>query len=145
MSDNEETIVKESKAKPRYSSTKGDADKRKQTSKLNMQKAREAKLAKLNETKEESKYECELPESDLEISSEDELIITKKPKKKPTPDKNDRLDKLESMIYELTNHTKKKSKPKVVQKKTVFQLPPYPIQTQNTQLASNIKQKLLDL
>ena len=36
----------------RYKSTKGDADKRKETSKLNMAKARAAKLEKLKQEKQ---------------------------------------------------------------------------------------------
>lgn len=63
--------------KVRYASTKGDADRRKLTSKENMAKARAARLAQLQSQKQESESEEESDgeAEDLSDESEEELVL----------------------------------------------------------------------
>lgn len=131
---------------PRYKSKKGDADLRKQTSKSNMAKARQAKLDKMKEKEQEQ--EIEVTDSDECLSSSDEeLVITKKPKKNTKisgGSSNDdiRIKRLEKAIYNLSI---KQNKPKktVIEKKTVINMPAQP---QQQQVQPNIyKQQLLNL
>jgi len=73
----------------RYKSTKGDADKRKETSKLNMAKARAAKLEKLKQekqVKQQDSFEYEDADDssdDSEDSEEEELVL--RPRRGKTP------------------------------------------------------------
>ena len=117
------------KAAGYYKSKKGDADKRKQTSRANAEKARMAKLAKLAQTKKTMEYEqqYEYKDSTDDSSSEEELQITRKKPRKSKPSNklnkthnpiDDRFSKLEDMIAQLAN-TKTKEKKRVA-KKTVI-------------------------
>ena len=135
MSEQNEQIIEESVQQPKtghYKSKKGDADKRKETSRANAAKARLAKLAKLKEQKKSQEYDrqFEYEEStDDSESEEEELRITRaKPKskakeKKQLPAKQkkdpiaDRFSRLEEMIAQMASA---KSKPKKVAKKTVI-------------------------
>lgn len=121
----------------RYKSTKGAADKRKETSKANMAKARAAKLAGLRQKKEEqaSSYDLDYSDdseddSDESESDDEELVIRKK---KPQKGKgqvefqeNDRLRMMEEAIMMLAQKAQKKSKAKPkkkpVRKTTVIQV-----------------------
>lgn len=138
-------------AKQRYKSTKGDADKRKQQSLINLAKARKAKLEQLREKKEKDEgalyidTESDSYESVSSSSEEEELVITKKSKK---PKKitggntdTDRLARLESMIVNLAKDKKKKKK--VVEKRTIIQMPPQ--QQSQPQYANPYKTQLLNL
>lgn len=104
-------------------STKGDADRRKQTSRENIRKAQQAKLAKLREqhqlAAQEQQYEYEEEETDSD--SEMELTITKskhaKSKPMPIPKRktqssaaDKRLDALEKAIYQLAAAKQLKTK-----------------------------------
>ena len=133
----------------RYKSTKGDADKRKETSKLNMAKARAAKLEKLKQAKEvkqqkqQDSYEYEDTDDTSEDDSEDtsdedtELVLRPRGKqKKKQPQQQEgttsggRMDMLEKAILMLAERTTKaKAKPKkkpAVRKTTVIQVNPAP-------------------
>ena len=132
----------------RYKSTKGDADKRKETSKLNMAKARAAKLEKLKQAKEgkqqkqQDSYEYEdddTSDDDSEESEEEELVLRpRKGKKKQQVQvqqegttSGGRMDMLEKAILMLAERsTKAKAKPKkkpAVRKTTVIQVNPAPV------------------
>ena len=135
----------------RYKSTKGDADKRKETSKLNMAKARAAKLEKLKQAKEvkqvkqQDSYEYEDTDETSEDDSEDtsdedtELVLRpRKGKKKQQVQvqqegttSGGRMDMLEKAILMLAERTTKaKAKPKkkpAVRKTTVIQVNPAPV------------------
>lgn len=116
----------------RYKSTKGDADKRKQTSKTNMAKARAAKIAQLKAKKEEEAGEIEISGTDEESESEEEeeLVLTKKSLKgkgkgrggAPASASNERMDMLEAAILALAS--KKQPKRKPIHKKTVIHVTP---------------------
>lgn len=136
ISEQSEEIIEESVQPQKsgyYKSKKGDADKRKETSRANAAKARLAKLAKVKEQKQSQEYDkqFEYEEStDDSEDSEEELRITRaKPKskakeKKQLPAKskkdkdpiNDRFSRLEEMIAQIAT-TKKAKK---VAKKTVI-------------------------
>lgn len=141
----------------RYKSTKSDADKRKQTSKSNMQKAREAKNARLAEEKEMSKYQYEIPNSEddytTDSSSDEELVIARKPRKPtirfeatkmPKPSE-DRMDKFERMLMQLAQKASKpdKKKRRPIERKTVIQIT-QPTQQSNP-YGNELKHKLLNL
>lgn len=124
----EPDTIEPTKDKIRYKSTKGVDDKRRQVSLLNLAKARQKKLEQLKEKKDRQEQEYEIG-SDTESSSsssEDEIIITKKNKDKKkgkSYGNDDRLSRLENMISSLVN--KKEHKPRrVIEKRTVIQLPP---------------------
>lgn len=120
----------------RYKSTKGAADKRKETSKANMAKARAAKLEALRRKKEEEENEFGLDdESDddsEEDSEEEEELVIKKAKRQPRKaasqvqfQENDRLRQIEEAILVLAqkaNKSKAKPKKKPVRKTTVIQV-----------------------
>lgn len=72
MSGSDDEQVKLTSILSRYKSTKGDADKRKETSKDNMAKARAAKLAQLKEKKEKANRRQEIEVSDSESDAESE-------------------------------------------------------------------------
>ena len=112
-----------------YKSKKGDADKRKVTSKLNAEKARLTKLAKMEQEKklQQTAQQYEYEDSTDDSSSEEEFHITRKrptkaksTKQLPTKHKkdpmDDRLGKLEEMILKLAANKSKKR----VAKKTVI-------------------------
>jgi len=115
----------------RYASTKGKgavaakaADKRTETSKLNMAKARAAKLAGLQKKKESRAFEIdESEDSESEDSSDDEdLVITKKKSQKggkggAPAASSDRLSKIEEAIMLLAQQ---KAKKKPQKRKTVI-------------------------
>ena len=132
----------------RYKSTKGDADKRKETSKLNMAKARAAKLEKLKQAKEvkqqkqQDSYEYEdTDDTESDDDSEDtsdedtELVLRPKQKKKQPQQQEGtsggRMDMLEKAILMMAERsTKAKAKPKkkpAVRKTTVIQVNPAPV------------------
>ena len=132
----------------RYKSTKGDADKRKETSKLNMAKARAVKLEKLKQAKEvkqvkqQDSYEYEDTDDTSEDDSEDtsdedtELVLRPRGKqKKKQPQQQEgtgRMDMLEKAILRLAERTTKKAKAKpkkkpAVRKTTVIQVNPAPV------------------
>ncbi len=158
----EETVPKADVPPPRkrYQSTKGDNDKRKTTSKANMEKARQAKLAQIKREKELANSQFEILDSDSgsdSSSSEEELVISKvkKSKKKlhTSPVRgsgkavaDSRIDRLEAIMMNLAKTAQKKAKKKVIQKKTIVQLPPYPQQQSlNSSIAEHYKTKLLQL
>ncbi len=111
-----------------YKSKKGDADKRKQTSRDNIKKAQAAKLAKSKQIKalreSEQQYEYEDVQSD---SSEEELEISYVPKRtksmpipsaaggkkssKPLSKEEKRIQALESMVMKLSQ-AKQEAKPR---------------------------------
>ncbi len=130
----------------RYKSTKGDADKRKETSKLNMAKARAAKLEKLKQAKEVKQqkqqdsyeYEDDSEDSDEDSDSDDEedteLVLRPKGKKQQVKQQEGtgRMDMLEKAILMLAERTTKKAKAKpkkkpAVRKTTVIQVNPAPV------------------
>jgi hypothetical protein len=151
MSDNEQEdqgqMSELAKVLSRYKSTKGDADKRKETSKLNMAKARAAKLEKLKQEKQvkqvkqqqqQDSYEYEdddSSEDDSEDSEEEELVLRPRGKKKQQVKQQQgtgRMDMLEKAILMLAERTTKKAKAKpkkkAVRKTTVIQVNPAPQQ-----------------
>jgi len=148
QSENEqvEEVIEDTPKTGYYKSKKGDADKRKQTSKVNAEKARLAKLAKSAQMKKTEEYDkqFEYEESTDDSSSEGELQITRKKSKAKPPTKkltskkqgdpiNDRLGKLEEMIAQLATSTAKDKKR--VAKKTIIHnhlsAPPRPSATQS--------------
>jgi len=122
----------------RYKSTKGDADKRKETSKLNMAKARAAKLEKLKQEKQVKQqqqdsyleYEdCEDSDDDDtdDSSEEEELVLRPKRGKAKQQGTGGRMDMLEKAILMLAERTTKKTpkakpKKKPVRNTTVIQV-----------------------
>jgi hypothetical protein len=107
----EALIEEEPATKQKYKSTKGAADKRKQTSKVSIAKAREAKLAKHKREKEEEEFEFDV-DSESESDDESKRIREKK-----------MLRALRSMKEEneaLKKKVKKKSSKPI--KKTVIQV-----------------------
>jgi len=122
----------------RYKSTKGDADKRKETSKLNMAKARAAKLEKLKQEKEEKAQQYEYDDDsednsdDSDDSEQEELVLRPKQGKQKKQQGtggtgSGRMDMLEKAILMLAeNAQKKKAKPKKkpARKTTVIQVTP---------------------
>jgi hypothetical protein len=161
-----EEQVKEKPAKKRYASTKGDADKRKQQSCINLAKARQAKIEKgklrkeaeleasqAKEAKKKTKknqivvLDSSSSESEDSSSSEDEIILTKRTKSKAVPipkaksqKTDERMDRIESIMEKIVT-AKRKSKPKKVVKNTIVQLPagygaPPPTQPQQPDLKS---------
>lgn len=155
-----------SNTRPKYQSSKGDADKRRQTSKDNMAKARQAKLEKLRLQKLEElnpkikgpsyRYDDSSSEdTDSYVSeSDDELIITKKNVKKRAVTKakqseDTRMDRLEALLVaSLTGMKKKDKKKKRSVRKTIIQMPPnqvpqtQPMVTPNP-MKEHFKQRLL--
>ncbi len=140
--------------KVRYKSSKGDADLRKQKSKINMAKAREAKLKKCKELKEAEKYQYEIPanyDNYTDSSSEEELFISRKPKKenikKSTSSEDKRMERLEAMMNHLVKKVAEKPK-RHPERKTVIQLQ-QPIHTQKQQSSpklnryENFKSKMI--
>jgi len=143
--------------KVKYKSTKGDADKRKSTSKDNMAKARQAKLDKNKQKKKQEEYEYEIDDDGYEtVSDEQELYLKKKPKapaKKRSVAQSGgsrRLDKIESMLEQIMN-AKQQSKParRPVERKTIIQMPQpqyYPQQPQQVDPSlAQIKRKFFDI
>ena len=123
----------------RYKSTKGDADKRKETSKLNMAKARAAKLEKLKQEKQVKQqqqdsyleYDDSSEDSDVDdtddSSEEEELVLRPKRGKAPEQQGTGRMDMLEKAILMLAERTTKKTpkakpKKKPVRNTTVIQV-----------------------
>jgi hypothetical protein len=151
MSDSEEEHqAKLTQVLGRYKSTKGDADKRKETSKLNMAKARAAKLAGLKAAKEEAANEIEVSSSDSDESSDDEdLIISKKGKKgqkggrAPPASSSEQMRRMEQMIMMLA---KQKGKGKKSARKTVIQIaapPSTPVLGASNPHANAMKQSII--
>lgn len=119
----------------RFASTKGagalktpKVDKRTETSKANMAKARAAKLEALRKKREEEENEYEIEESDSEESDSDgeELIIKKRKPQKggrggrapPAAASDSRIERIEMLLAQLAQQQKRK-KPV---KKTVIQV-----------------------
>lgn len=110
------------------------SDKRKVTSKANMQKARQAKLDKLQKKKEVNentqKYEIvdnqDYSSSDSDSDTDDEVIIVKGKKNKPVDkSKMNEMDKMNAEINELKNVIQNltiKKKKKQHQKKQVIKV-----------------------
>jgi hypothetical protein len=134
MADSDDEQTKLARVLARYKSTKGDADKRKETSKLNVAKARAAKLAALQATKskmssiEESDSDEEMDsEEEDEESDGEELIIAKKSKKGGgrrggAPPADDRMARLEQMMLQVAMQNKKKAKKKPTRKVVNIQI-----------------------
>ena len=129
----------------RYKSSKGEADRRKQTSRANVAKARQ--VQKQQKEEELNAEEIDISDSDEEYVSNDseELVITKKSKKKPVKKEDDRsearIKRLEKVVYNLSIKANKPKKT-VIEKKTVINMPPAATQ----QGGHNIhKQQLLNL
>ena len=130
-------------------------DKRKITSKTNMQKARQAKLEQLKKKKEDKnntkEYEiCEDnndSSSDSDTETDDEVIIVKGKKKDKKVDKSkmNEIEKLNAEVNELKNTLqnlkvrKKKTKPKKQVIKVVNQQPP----KQNDPKINGLKERIL--
>ena len=114
--------------------TRTSSDKRKVTSKANMQKARQAKLGKLQKKKEVNentqKYEIvdnqDYSSSDSDSDTDDEVIIVKGKKNKPIDkSKMNEMDKMNAEINELKNVIQNltiKKKKKQHQKKQVIKV-----------------------
>lgn len=107
----------------RYKSTKGDADKRKITSKINAKRAREKKLSRLEklkakQAKKKEKRRYDSSESDSSDSdSEYEYALSRKKRKaggskKPKVDNEliERLGNVEEMLSKMAYATKKTAK-----------------------------------
>ena len=80
------------------------------------------------------------------------IQIQQKKKKKPIVSKkqqpvaDSRMDRLETMIEALAaKKAKKKPKRKIIQKKTILQMPSYPTPQPNNPMAEHFKFKLLNL
>lgn len=113
MSDSEEnTIITEEEPKP-----KNKIDRRKQTSKLNIIKAREKKFEQLKKKKEEQKKQKEyfMYESADEDTDEEILIKPRKKKETKQPDNIQiQIDELKNILSDLSKTSKKKSRSKTV-------------------------------
>lgn len=114
-------------------------DKRKQSSKNNMEKARLAKIEQLKQKRllqeQQNIYEInEEASSDSSDDSEVEYVLQKinKQKKKTKPaavdNSNDRIQQLENMLLALAGGMKKQKKQKKVKNKTIIHLPSNNIQ-----------------
>jgi hypothetical protein len=102
----------------RYKSTKGDADKRKITSKQTVVKAQQAKIAKSKQRKLEEANQYEIPSDEDEYESEEEII--EQPKRKTKPKHASTRAEMEAQIRaEILAEGKKKKK----KTKRVIQLP----------------------
>ena len=112
----------------RYKSTKGDADKRKVTSKTNMAKARAAKLEKLKQEKQVKQQQqdsyleyddsSEDSDDDDDDSSEEEELVLRPKRGKAKQQGTGRMDMLEKAILMLAERTAKKPKAKPKKKPT---------------------------
>lgn len=144
----------EQNVRPRYKSSKGDADQRKKTSIDNMAKARAVKLERLREEKAEQESQIEISDSDYtddSSSSEEELMIVPKKKRLSKPVKKqsyskdaDRIQEMENKILSLISANKRKKKQKVV-KKTIIQMPQQQQQPKANPQKEIQKKYLLDL
>jgi hypothetical protein len=130
-----------------------DDDKRRTTSKMNIEKARMVRNFKLNEQKKK-KMEEQLDKlnqveiKDEESESEDEIFLTKKSKKqKPQRQEpaqqtyqNERLDRIEGILTKLA----RKHKPQKEDRKTIIQLQQQqPQEKKDDELTKQFKSKLL--
>lgn len=116
-------------------------DKRRVTSAKNLAKARQAKLDKLKEKKENPEYHIEDESSESE-SEEDVIVVKPKKKAAPPPDDSYRND-LTEIKELLTALATKKTKPKPKRTKQVIQIVnPPPKKTQSEELET-LKKKLL--
>ena len=119
----------------KYKSTKGAADKRKETSKANMAKARAAKLAALKKKKEEEANQIHIEDSssddsedsgssDSDDSGDDgDLVIKKLKRSKGGNADSSRIARIEEALIQLAMQKGKgKKKKPAVKKKTVIQL-----------------------
>ncbi len=137
----------------RYKSTLGDADKRKVTTKINIAKARQAKLDKRKKRVEEESMEYDIAseseedyddESDSEPEPPKKKYQSKPTKKWPVPKANPyetQVKSLEATIARMKK-AKKKSQSRPI-KKTVIQLPNYAQAPSN--IGGKLKGLLLDL
>ena len=145
--------VKARKAGAVYKAPRAD-DKRKETSKMNIEKARQCRNFKLNEQKKKKMEETldklnqvEIQDADSE-ESEDEIFLTKaktKNKKavKPEPQQtyqNDRLDRIEGILAKIA----RKHKTQKEDRKTIIQLQqaPAPVDDMTKQLKNKLLLKL---
>lgn len=141
----EQSPVQTPKPRQRYKSSKGDADKRKVSSSVNLEKARQSKIAMARERRDMKTFEINSDSS----SDDEEIIITKRSdakKKKDVLDERERLTRLENMIANMAMENKKRTN--VVKKHTVIQLPPSqaPVQQHQAPPSVNIhRQQLLNL
>ena len=116
----------------KYKSTKGAADKRKETSKANMAKARAAKLTALKKKKEEEANQIHIEDSssddsdssDSDDSGDDgDLVIKKLKRSKGGNADSSRIARIEEALIQLAMQKGKgKKKKPAVKKKTVIQL-----------------------
>lgn len=129
--------------------TPKENDRRKEQSKLNIVKAREARNKKLLAQKKERLEatldhinEVELRDDD---ESDDEIILTKARKKKVKEvDKiqkyhDDRLDRIESILTKLA----RKHKPTATERKTIIQLAQPEQKKEDDEVSKHFKNKLL--
>jgi len=124
-------------------------DKRKQTSKANMAKARAEKLRQLKEKKETKEYEIDEDSSSSESgSSDDEVLVIKgkRGKKQPKAKKGQAMDPLQKeindlkvIVSKLAKEKKSKQKPKTV----VQIVNPAPQQGGNISELDAIKKRLI--
>ena len=103
----------------RYKSTKGDADKRKITSKQTVVPAQQAKIAKSKQRKLEEANQYEIPSDEDEYESEEEII--EQPKRKTKPKHASTRAEIEAEVRAQIALEGKKKKEKV--QKRVIQLP----------------------
>lgn len=131
-----------------------DDDKRKETSKLNIEKARMVRNYKLNE-KKKKRLEATLDKlnqvevDDEESEEEDEIVLTKTKKKKQTGAgtaaetatgySNARLDRIEGILTKLA----RKHKPTPAERKTIIQLTQPEAKKEEDEVAKHFKNKLL--
>lgn len=117
MSDSEENIILTEEPKP-----KNKVDRRKQTSKLNIIKAREKKFEQLKKKKEEQKKQKEYFMYESADEDTDEEILIKPRKKKETKQQETKqpdniqiqIDELKNILADLSKSSKKKSRSKTV-------------------------------
>ena len=128
------------------SNKKAKDDKRSITSRLNLEKARNARLQQIKEQKEVEKYTFDVDNDESSDDSDyEEIIIKPKRRQNNGGSKNamrEELEELRSMMYQLVqkNNKPKKQKPKVVQViKEREVLPPQPPQP-----AQQVQQKAKD-
>jgi len=146
-------MSKEEEQKVPEDNKQTSTDKRKLTSKKNVEKARAAKLEKLKQKREndKNKYEICSDSDSSDSESEDEVIIVKgknkHEKKKPDiptkkPDNvRDEINELKQMIQNLT--IKKRKKRKEPKSKQVIQFVNPTVQPKSNPELDGLKQRIL--
>lgn len=149
----EETKQKKGrKAGAVYKPARAD-DKRKETSRMNIEKARMVRNFKLNEQKKKKMEETldklnQVEIQDADSDTEDEIFLTKaktkNTKKKAVVEpqqtyQNDRLDRIEGILSKLA----RKHKPQKEDRKTIIQLQQQPAIAPVDDMTKQLKNKLL--